>query len=617
MIVPMKKISLLCLESDRHCAMEQLRDLGIVHVDLASRAETADVLALSSSLQEGASLYNILAGYKDPKRKEIPAGIAHLHGKEILELCREKLDRKSDLEKEIISLKNSVEKLLPWGDFKQETLAELKKSNIHVLFCSAPRSVYNGLVPEEETLKVLISSIKDDRYFLIISMKEVDETLYPVVKLPAQGLSELQKALFTAQEELVALNNGLKDLACSLPVLKEYIQDLEAEYEFISNRDSMESDGALACIHGYIPAEKLETVREAARRNGWALAADDPAVDDERVPTSLKHPGWVKVIEPLFDFIGVTPGYRESDVAVFFLFAFPVFFGMLIGDSGYGALFIITALLCKYLTRKQEAMQLPLNLLLLLASCSVIWGLLTGSFFSIPRNVLPCFLQGFDFLAAPAESPAACALAKRLHIADPGELTNKFVQWFCFLLAGLHLSSARLYKCFSDLRNWRSWGHLGWVCVIWANFLISVDLIVFPGTFPKTLGFTLYIVGFLMIVGTTTAEAALNLPSALVGSFVDVLSYIRLFAVGLSGVYVGSCFNNMGLMLMNSLPKYLTILGVIGLILIAMTGHILNILLGVMGVMVHAIRLNTLEFSNHIEMQWTGIAYRPFAKKKK
>ena len=615
MIVPMKKISLLCLESDRHTAMEQLRDLGIMHVDLAARTETPDVLTLTSALQEGTAFYNILSGYRDP---ECPVSAPEqLPGKEICRLCREKLERKEVFEKEILSLKNRMEQLLPWGDFKQETLALLEKEQIHILFCSASRNVYNTLTPEEGTLKVLVSSVKEERYFLLISTERLDETLYPAVKLPPEALSDVQQTLIAAQEELSGIENSLKVLASSLDSLKEYLLDLEAEREFVSNRDGMESDGTIACIHGYVPAGSLETLRASAKENAWALTADDPDVHDERVPTCLKHPRWLKVIEPLFDFIGITPGYRESDVALFFLIAFPVFFGMLIGDTGYGLLFFITALLCKYITREKEQMRLPLNLLLILSSCSMIWGLLTGAFFSIPRNSLPCFLQGLDFLAAPGESPAACALAKKLHIADPGELTNKFVQWFCFLLAGLHLSSARLYKCFSDLRNWRSWGHLGWVCVIWANFLISVDLIVFPGTFPKALGITLYIVGFLMIAGTTTAEGALNLPSALVGSFVDVLSYIRLFAVGLSGVYVGSCFNDMGLMLMNALPKYLTILGVIGLILVAMTGHILNILLGIMGVMVHAIRLNTLEFSNHIEMQWTGIAYRPFARKKK
>ena len=105
-----------------------------------------------------------------------------------------------------------------------------------------------------------------------------------------------------------------------------------------------------------------------------------------------------------------------------------------------------------------------------------------------------------------------------------------------------------------------------------------------------------------------------TLPSSLVGSFVDVLSYIRLFAVGLAGTYIAVNFDRMGAMLMNALPHHLWIAGVLLLVLVALFGHILNIALGFLSVMVHGIRLNTLEFSNHIGMQWAGIKFRPFAE---
>ena len=123
--------------------------------------------------------------------------------------------------------------------------------------------------------------------------------------------------------------------------------------------------------------------------------------------------------------------------------------------------------------------------------------------------------------------------------------------------------------------------------------------------------------GVLLIVVTITGQAVLNLPFSLIGSFVDVLSYIRLFAVGLSGVYVATCFNDMGKMVLNALPKEWFVVGLIGLILVALAGHILNILLGFMGVLVHAVRLNTLEFSNHADMQWSGFAFHPFAERNK
>lgn len=133
-----------------------------------------------------------------------------------------------------------------------------------------------------------------------------------------------------------------------------------------------------------------------------------------------------------------------------------------------------------------------------------------------------------------------------LKIADPMDLKDKFIQWFCFLLAALHLSSARVFKTITEIRNWRSWGNLGWAFLIWGNFFTAVNLIVFPGTFPLYFAGTLYGVGILLIVVTITGEAALNLPFSIIGSFVDVLSYIRLFAVGLSGVYVGTASTTWG-----------------------------------------------------------------------
>ena len=196
-------------------------------------------------------------------------------------------------------------------------------------------------------------------------------------------------------------------------------------------------------------------------------------------------------------------------------------------------------------------------------------------------------------------------------------IKDKFIQWLCFLLAALQLSAARLFKTISDLRkSWRALGNLGWALLIWGNFFTAVNLIVFPGTFPQ-FAFWFYGIGVVLIVGTISAEAALNLPFALIGSFVDVLSYIRLFAVGLSGTYIAENFNKMGGMVLGALPSSLYVIGLLGLILIAVFGHILNIALGFLGVLVHAIRLNTLEFSNHMEMQWGGIRYKPFARNKK
>ena len=387
--------------------------------------------------------------------------------------------------------------------------------------------------------------------------------------------------------------------------------------EFLQARDSMLSSGKVCCVTGYVPVTGLDALKEAAKENDWVLQIEDVEEEDGNVPTCIRKPGWMKLIDPLFDFIGIAPGYRETDVSLFFLLAFPVFFGLLIGDAAYGSMFMVVAFLCKYLFRKSKKAQLPLNLLILLSFFSILWGLLTGNCLGLPREKLPFFMQGLDFFAAPTKSAFACAIADKYGLKKvDGELTNRFTQFICFFLAAVHLISARLYRTFLEWPSWRCFGNVGWAFLIAGNFFTATGLIVFPGFFPGVWGYAIYITGLVLIIATVTKQAAMNLPFDIIGSFVDVLSYIRLFAVGLSGLYVAQCFNQMAGEFCSALPPNLLVLGIIGLILIAVFGHVLNIMLGFLSVLVHAIRLNTLEFSNHIGLQWTGIFYRPFAEKK-
>ena len=158
--------------------------------------------------------------------------------------------------------------------------------------------------------------------------------------------------------------------------------------------------------------------------------------------------------------------------------------------------------------------------------------------------------------------------------------------------------------------------------VLFANAILAVVLIVYTDLFTlypvlKTAMTALYIAGVVLIVVSITADAVMTLASNLIGSFVDVLSYIRLFAVALAGALISQKFDEMGANLMGSLPDALQIAGAVLLILVAAFGNILNIGLGFLSVLVHAVRLNTLEFSNHVEMQWAGFKFRPFKKNNK
>lgn len=613
MIVPMKKITLLCLESDKLATLEKLRALGIMHTVPAQKSEAEDALELMRKLSDAERAAGVVSTRKAPR------GVSQeeLSGEEATQKVVRLLEEQALAEKNLDTLNRDREKLLPWGNFSRKTLEALEQKGIHVYLCASPRSTMNEDIPEGVTSEV----ISEDRvyvYYALFSREKLDAAALRTVSLPDRSLNETEEQISAAGKELEKISAELDRLSLSLNAIRDYGKKTASRLEFVTNRDGMEKAGDVACLSGYIPAPQLEEFQTAARENGWGLLIDDPAPDDDNVPTLIRKPKWLNIMDPLFDFIGVTPGYRESDVNMFFIFFFPIFFGLIIGDAGYAVLFIATALILKFtVCRGKEAMRLPLNLFLMLSCYSLLWGWLTGNWFGIPRQMLPGFMQGLNFLADPSNSPAAVKLAERLHVEPVSLMKDKFVQFLCFFLAGVHLSLARLVKMIEGIRgNWRALGDLGWAMLIWANFFMAVHLIVFPGTLPKVLCYSLYAAGVVLVSATISGEAALNLPFSLIGSFVDVLSYIRLFAVGLSGAYIATNFNMMGGMVLDAVPKSLYILGLIGLVAVAIFGHVLNIALSFLGVLVHAIRLNTLEFSNHMDMQWAGKKYRPFADEK-
>ena len=222
----------------------------------------------------------------------------------------------------------------------------------------------------------------------------------------------------------------------------------------------------------------------------------------------------------------------------------------------------------------------------MLSTATIVWGALSGMWFGVQKG-------GIRLLTDP-------------------RIKNASVQILCFVLAIAQLSLGHLWQAFRQ-RSWRSFGaNLGWTLVIWGNFFLAVKIIVSPGAFPVYM-YYLYGVGLALVmifsVNWRDPAGAFQFPFNVIGSFTDVLSYIRLFAVGMAGAKIAESFNMMGMDVAKSSPYYIAF-GVLVLLL----GHTLNLALGVMSVLVHAIRLNTLEFSNHCGLTWSGSPFKPFAK---
>jgi V/A-type H+-transporting ATPase subunit I len=401
-----------------------------------------------------------------------------------------------------------------------------------------------------------------------------------------------------------------------MPVLKRDLAEIQGTIEFETARSSLEGvedipkDYALSCITGYVPKEDVGLVKRAAAENHWALVASDPGPDDE-VPTKLRNNKLVSLLYPLTDFLETVPGYHEVDISGWFLLFFCLFFGMIFGDAGYGLLLVLIALIGIVKTSK-KGVPVALRMMLLLSVSNVLWGVLTCTWFGIPPEKLPAFFRNISLPLISGANPDQTYVSQNLQV-------------FCFSLALLQLSIAHIKGIIRTIKSLRVFGELGSLAMLWGIYPLVLYLVVSNTRFPFLEGQYLNIVlgliggGFALnfifsayegSIGRSILTSLKNIISVVLGVtnvFSDIMSYIRLWAVGLAGASISATVNTMAGPL---LGNFLVFLGVILLVF----GHGLNIILNVLSVLVHGVRLNTLEFSGHLGLTWSGIAYKPFAK---
>jgi V/A-type H+-transporting ATPase subunit I len=334
------------------------------------------------------------------------------------------------------------------------------------------------------------------------------------------------------------------------------------------------------------------------KEEGAGYLIEDPD-DTDHPPTLITNPAWIRIIDPVFKFMNTLPGYREYDISPYFLIFFSVFFAMLIGDAGYGTLFLGVTWVLRRKFKKAPAQ--PFFLMYLLSVCTMIWGAITGTWFGIEKVAE---LPFFNALVIP-------------QIDSFSSRSQNSVIFICFVIGAVQLSIARIIKVARYINSPLAVAEAGWVFILWGMFFAAGRFVlgrVFPSFAFWLLGGGILMVLFFSDPRKGWIKGALStladLPLSVIGSFSDIVSYLRLFAVGYASVVVAQSFNNMAVG-----GGVDSIAGSLMAALVLFLGHALNIILGFMAVIVHGIRLNMLEFSGHLGMQWTGKKYDPFRSK--
>ena len=417
---------------------------------------------------------------------------------------------------------------------------------------------------------------------------------------------------------------------------KKAIETLEKEIEFETYATGMagenlstDKDKAISVVYftGYIESENLDKLKQTASDNSWGLVVEEPS-EDERVPTKLKNNRFVSLIYPLTDFLGTVPGYFEYDISGWFLAFILIFFGIIFGDGGYG-LFICTIagipILKSLITKK------PISSVFLLIGLfglsTVLWGTLTCTWFGLSPEQLPGWLKA---LSVPVISNVYADKIWQLPwtLDGVGLTTAQNLQILCFSLALVQLTVAHIKGAARNRKSVKMLGDIGSILQLIGIYYVVLSLVVNAevfnfglviGSVPVgTVAIALIVLGFVLSFIFSNYEGSIiksilssltNIVSVLLGVvnvFSDIVSYIRLWAVGLAGAAISATVNELaGPLLGNFLFMILAIV-------LLVFGHGLNMILNILSVIVHGIRLNTLEFSSHLDMSWSGYKFKPF-----
>ncbi|MBO5857122.1 MAG: ATPase [Clostridia bacterium] len=635
MIVPMKKVSLMIMGDKKKETLKKLRRLGILHIEITEGSgKKLEELKEQISLIEGAIFSVSEKKNKNVEMKDASKDEILNISKEIYSLSEEK---KACLS-EKITLTAELERIKSWGEIAPEIIAELKCKGVEVSFYEMSKAEYDTLGEAVKT--VSIEKTKNTVKFMLIKTgnegeEEVIDSLRSYrFELPKISNQEIASKIEEKINRITEIDEKISSYACYVKSMKNAIKACEKEIEFeIYNTgmadESFSSDGniSIAYFTGYVEEENLSKIKESAKENSWGLVVSDPTEEDN-VPTKLKNNKFVSLIYPLTDFLGTVPGYFEYDISGWFLGFILIFFGIIFGDGVYGLLLtaVAAALIIKNKKAKKEIP--PAFLLLgLFGLSTVLWGTVTCTWGGLPAEKLPQFLQSISvpFISNVYEDKIWYPFWTN---GENGLTTAQNLQIFCFSLALIQLVVAHIKVAKRNRKSIKILGDFGSIFQLIGIYYVVLSFVVNPQVFPfglvisgvpiGTIALILVGVGFVMSfvfsnyegsVVKSILESLKNIVSVLLGVvnvFSDIVSYIRLWAVGLAGAAISATVNELASPLLGNFM--FMILAVVLLVF----GHGLNMILNVLSVIVHGIRLNTLEFSSHLDMSWSGHKFKPF-----
>ena len=608
MIQPMSKYAFLVFHRDYEAVLHQLRELGVLHIQ--ERRDTREVEDLQQIQQERGEIKTLLrqlrpfAEGQDPELH--PRLRQRAEGQELVRELHGLLELRGQKQQELAALRAEASEVALWGDFSSERLEQLDAAGYQLEFYSMPLARYTE--DFEAGHDVLpIAEQAGRKYFVLLRRAGDAAPLAEADRLarPARSVAQVEELIAQRREELETLERSITIEAPShLAELEQYDRLLENELSFGKAQLQAErlADERLFLLEGFVPTEQAAAFEQELAKTGCYFKQIDFDPATERVPIQLKNNSFARSFEFITQLFSL-PNYGEIDQTVLIAPFFMLFFGMCFGDAGYGLILLLAS--TYFRLRNKGGDNSLLSLGQWLGGGAFVVGLVLGSIFGME---LP-WARDKDYLFNQ-DNMMVIAVVIGL------------IQVFFGKLVGAYKTSRQ--------QGWR-YALSGYA---WVLLLIGLGLIyLLPKleiTLPLWLQYGLYgIVGLSVLVAflynSPGKNPLINVGSGLWTSYNnasgllgDALSYIRLFAIGLTGSILGSVFNQLA---MSCIPSGADasiggiIIGWVMALFILAFGHTINFGIALIGAFVHPLRLTFVEYYKNSEFEGGGRPYAPLKRK--
>ena len=605
MIIPMYKYSFLVYHENYSDFLSDLKELGVVHIIEKQDEPTEKMQEEFRQINEIEKLIKFLKT-RDTSNVSIKVDIPDDGAKLVDDIkdIQSKLEQQHQL---LGNRKKELAQLEPWGQFSWDDLGKLKEVGLSPVFYYIPNRKYNPEWEKDFNIGV-VSADNRYTYFVLFAEGEAEQPELQgaeEIRLPDKTLDEVKQEISALEKEIDELNSRLdayaKDGVDKLKKYKSEVEDTLNLDAAIHHTDD-QVEGKVKLLEGWTPETNIAELEKYLEEKNILYLKSEPHTDD-KPPIKLKNGRFAKLFEPIGKLFSL-PSYIELDLTPFFAPFFMMFFGFCLGDAGYGLIFVIAATYYKFKVKKEY--KPLLSMVQWLGGATVLFGIVTGTFFGLKLSELQVpFLMN----------------VKEMFLTDNQMFTLALVFGFVQIMFGMFIKVANHIK---EHGIAFAFSTIGWILVILSTATMAALDKIHGATGDNKLMFStvhLIILGIaalgIFVFNHPKRNVFINIGAGLwdtynmvTGFAGDLLSYIRLFALGLSSAILGMVFNQLA----TELSPDVIIVKQLVFIIILLFGHGLNIFMSGLGSFVHPMRLTFVEFYKNAGFIGGGREYKPFRK---